>query len=88
MGNLKQRLELTQRFVQAQRIDSAHGDAHEMLSLCEGLLHHRPRDVAQAAVREGDVFALMINHHHRTGDLAAAFDLVRQMQDMRLDLGM
>ena len=61
-------------------MEKARDDAHEMLRICESLLHHQPRSVAQGAVREGDVFALMIKHHHGEGQLSQAYDLVRQMQ--------
>uniref|UniRef100_A0A8C5R4T8 Intraflagellar transport 140 n=1 Tax=Leptobrachium leishanense TaxID=445787 RepID=A0A8C5R4T8_9ANUR len=75
LGDLQSKITLVKRFIQARRAYSA--DSQEAVKQCEQLLEEPDLD---SAVRAGDVYGLLVEHHAQQGDFQKAY---RSLEEMR-----
>jgi intraflagellar transport protein 140 len=73
--NLNTRISLVERFLQAKEIGKQHPT--EMVQQCEQLLEIRNSD---AAVRAGDLYAVIISHWYTVNDMDQAHSWLGRMQ--------
>jgi intraflagellar transport protein 140 len=75
LANLDTRIRLVQRFVDARKCVKSNPD--EMVRLCNSILD--AGDV-EAAIRVGDVYALLIEYFHSVGEYSKAYSVIERMR--------
>jgi len=75
LANLDARIRLVQRFVDARKCVKSNPD--EMVRLCNSILD--AGDV-EAAIRVGDVYALLIEYFHSVNDFQKAYAVIERMR--------
>ncbi|XP_056152909.1 intraflagellar transport protein 140 homolog isoform X2 [Lampris incognitus] len=75
MANLQHKITLVKRFIQARRLYEE--DSEEGVHLCEALLEEPELD---AAVRVGDVYGFLVEHHCQQGSFQVAYDKLEELQ--------
>ncbi|KAI5067086.1 hypothetical protein GOP47_0017614 [Adiantum capillus-veneris] len=86
MQSLKIRIEEVESFVQARRL--AKSDPNGMISACTTLLTElslQDRN-GQAALRVGDLYALLIEYYHKEGNMSLAYETLQTMGSCKLPL--
>ncbi|XP_062330983.1 intraflagellar transport protein 140 homolog isoform X2 [Osmerus eperlanus] len=77
MAELQHKINLVKRFVQARRLYEE--DAGEAVRLCEALLEEGDLD---AAVRIGDAYGFLVEHHCQKGNFQVAYRKLEELQKM------
>ncbi|XP_028669859.1 intraflagellar transport protein 140 homolog [Erpetoichthys calabaricus] len=75
LAELQQKLTLVKKFIQARRLYEE--DPKEAVRLCEALLEEPDLD---PAVRVGDVYGLLVEHHCHQGSFQVALRTLEEMQ--------
>jgi len=78
---LQQKIYLVERFVEARKVVKT--DPNEMVKIAHQLVEQP--DV-EAAVRVGDVFALLVEFYHSQGNMQQAYVLIEKMRDRQIVL--
>jgi len=81
MASLQQRIFLVEKFVHARKLVKQ--DPEQMIKLCDSLLD--TPDV-ESGIRVGDVYALMVEYYHSTGDMANGYSHIQRMRDAKIIL--
>jgi len=81
MASLQQRIYLVEKFVHARKLVKQ--DPEQMIKLCNSLLDSP--DV-ESGIRVGDVYALMVEFYHSTGDMNNAYTLIERMRGAKIIL--
>ncbi|KAH7331767.1 hypothetical protein KP509_20G049600 [Ceratopteris richardii] len=86
MLSLKLRIEEVERFVQARRL--AKSDPNGMISACTCLLAELGKQDrnGQAALRIGDLYALLIEYYYKEGNMTLAYQTLETMDAHKLPL--
>ncbi|XP_077407490.1 intraflagellar transport protein 140 homolog isoform X1 [Vanacampus margaritifer] len=77
LAELQRKITIIKKFVHARRLKSEDGE--EALSICESLLAETELDVA---VRVGDVFGFLIDHHCQNGNFKSAYSKLEELQNV------
>ena len=75
LASLDARIRLVQRFVEARKCVKSNPD--EMIRICNAILDQG--DV-EAAIRVGDVYALLIEYFHSVADYSRAYAVIERMR--------
>lgn len=81
LANLDVRIRLVQKFVDARKLVKS--DPDEMIRICTGILD--AGDV-EAAIRVGDVYALLIEYFHSVADYQRAYSVIERMRGANIIL--
>lgn len=78
---LDQRISAVADFVEARRCEKS--DPQKMVDMCTVLL--QTRDV-ESAIRIGDAYALLVEHHYKSNNAQEAYALIQQMRQKKIVL--
>ena len=78
---LQQRISLVERFIHGRKL--AKSDPEESEKVCRTLLAHPG---VETAIRVGDIFAQLIEHHYKRRDMELAYQLIEKMRQRNIIL--
>jgi len=86
VASYEQKLRLVEQFVKVRQL--AQTDPEAMVRGCEALIAPAlSTPDAEAGLRAGDVYALLVEYYHRRGNNQAAFDSINRMRNDGIILG-
>ena len=85
--SLNRRIALTEKFAEARNMMNTNPQG--AVAVCNELLEEAPDEMqdAEASIRIGDVFAMLVDYWYRQRNMEQAYKLIEQMRDRRIILG-
>merc|ERR1711871_74981 len=81
MNVLESRIAIISDFVEVRHYEKS--DPPKMIEMCTSLIQNRDTD---SAIRVGDAYALLIEHHFKANNIRNAFVLVQEMRKRQIVL--
>jgi len=87
LSMFEQRMNLVNKFSSARKL--AESNPTQMISICEELLKQQDASNSdfEAAVRRGDVYALMVEYYFSVNDMSNAYNVIQRMVHSHIELG-